>query len=511
MEGKPRIIHRDIKSDNILLDENLNAKISDFGLSKFHFRSQQATTIRTKHIVGTNFYLDPEYLTSGKYKKESDVYSFGVVLFEMLSGRLAYESICIEENEKGLAPIARRRFNEKTLKELIDPKMLDEDGEHVVILNRGPNVESFEAFSRIAYQCLAETQAKRLTMEAVIKELENALYLQGGVVVFSRFRLGDIRLATKNFSETCCIGLHDYGMVYKAELDDFDNKLLLAFKEKSNGEWPKTWPKTSINVAIKRISVSTDVKQRFFSEIERRISCKHPNIVDVLGFCDEGDEIILVYENASDKSLDCYLRNVDNMDNLTWTQRLHMCLGIAYGLNHLHTKIDSQERLIHGNITSASILLGKNREPKVAYFGISEFHLANQKASTLISTQVYRDPEFEKTHVMKKESDIYSFGVILLEIFCGRLAYDPIYIESNQNGLPHVARDHFNDGKIKILLDPKLKEVTDDIFTSNKGPNQDSLDTFLKIAYQCLEEAQAKRPPMERVIKELMRALNFQM
>ncbi|KAJ0502948.1 putative protein kinase RLK-Pelle-LRR-I-1 family [Helianthus annuus] len=178
MEGKPRIIHRDIKSENILLDENLNAKVADFGLSKLHITNQQSSTIHTKHIAGTDFYVDPEYLTSAKYKKESDVYSFGVVLFEMLSGRLAYDPVCIGENDKGLAPIARRRYNEGTLKELIDPKMIEEDDERIVTLNRGPNEESFQAFSRIAYQCLAETQAKRPTMEAVIKELQTTLNLQ---------------------------------------------------------------------------------------------------------------------------------------------------------------------------------------------------------------------------------------------------------------------------------------------------------------------------------------------
>ncbi|XP_021992214.1 calmodulin-binding receptor-like cytoplasmic kinase 2 [Helianthus annuus] len=178
MEGKPRIIHRDIKSENILLDENLNAKVADFGLSKFQPTNQQASTIHTIHLAGTEFYIDPEYQTSFKYKKESDVYSFGVVLFEMLSGRLAYDPIYTGENDKGLAPIARRHYNEGTLKELIDPRMVEEDDEHIVILNRGPNQESLETFSRIAYQCLAETQAKRPTLEAVIKELQTALTLQ---------------------------------------------------------------------------------------------------------------------------------------------------------------------------------------------------------------------------------------------------------------------------------------------------------------------------------------------
>ncbi|KAJ0736309.1 putative protein kinase RLK-Pelle-LRR-I-1 family [Helianthus annuus] len=504
MEGKPRIIHRDIKSDNILLDENLNAKIADFGLSKFHSTNKKTSTIYTKHIAGTEVYMDPEYLTSSKYKKESDIYSFGVVLFETLCGRPAYDLMYMSENVKGLAPIARRRYNEGTLKELIDPKMIEEDDKSIFTLNRGPNQDSFNVFSGIAYECLAETQAKRPTMEAVIKELQNALSLQGETMVLSKFWLKDILQATENFSEKYCIGLYEYGTVYTAELDNFDNKSSLAFEEKNGAN-------THISVAIKRSSSTRHVKQRFFSEIEMRSSYKHRNIVSLLGFCDEDNEIILVYEHASNNSLDDYLKNVNNMDNLTWTQRLNMCLGIAHGLNHLHTKMGSQKRVIHGDIRSANILLGKNLEPKIAYFGVSKFQLANQDASSLICTKVYCDPEFDITRMQKKESDIFSFGVILLEIFCGRLAYDSSYIDENDKGLASIARSGFNDGAIKKLLDPKLiKEVTDDIITSNKGPNQDSLDTFLKIADQCLEEDQAKRPTMETVIKELEIALNFQ-
>ncbi|KAJ0839873.1 putative protein kinase RLK-Pelle-LRR-I-1 family [Helianthus annuus] len=177
MEGKPRIIHRDIKSENILLDENLNAKVADFGLSTFHRMRQQASTIYTQNIAGTLVYVDPEYLKTGKYKRESDIYSF-VVLFEVLSGSRAYDPIYIAKNETGLAHIARRCFNEGTLKEMIDPKMIKEDVDCNFTLNRGPNQTSFNAFSEVAYRCLAETQAKRPTMEVVIKELQKALELQ---------------------------------------------------------------------------------------------------------------------------------------------------------------------------------------------------------------------------------------------------------------------------------------------------------------------------------------------
>nr|XP_043634488.1 uncharacterized protein LOC122605592 [Erigeron canadensis] len=511
MEGKPRIVHRDIKSDNILLDENLNAKIADFGLSKFHPANQEVSAIYTNNIAGTEVYMDPEFLTTNKYKKESDIYSFGVVLFEILSGRLAYDPIYMMENEKGLAPIARRRFNEGTLKELIDPHIREEDDKHGFTLNRGPNQESYDSFAKVAYQCLAETQAKRPTIEAVIKELQCALKLQGETMVLSRFRLSDIAFATENFSKTYCSGLDSNGMVYKAVLDHFDNKSLLATEEKNSGEPPKR----RISVAIKRISTREDrhKEEGFFEEIEMHTSYKHPNIAPLIGFCDEGNDMILVYQNASSGTLDDYLRGTNKMGKYTWTQRLYMCLEIARGLNHLHTMMDRKQGMIHVDITSANILVGKNWEAQIAYSGISKLLPVNQEESTHISansvgTKVYHDPEFEKTGELKKESDIYSFGVVLFEIFCGRLAYDPAYIVENDNGLAPVARRCFNDGTIKQIIDPALKEETDE--TSHRVPVQDSLDTFIRIAYQCLAETRAERPTMKMVIKELETALNFQ-
>ncbi|KAL8193829.1 hypothetical protein R6Q57_026071 [Mikania cordata] len=503
MEGKPRIIHRDIKSENILLDENLNAKVADFGLSKFHPMKQKSSTIYTKNIAGTEVYMDPEYLDTFKYKKESDVYSFGVVLFEILCGRLAYDSIYIGENDMGLAPIARRRYNEGTLKELIDPKIIEEDDDHVFTLNRGPNQDSFDTFSKVAYQCLAETQAKRPTMEVVIKELQNALNLQGETTVLSRFRLSDIVLATENFAETHCIGLDTTGTVYKAELDHFGNiNSLLATKGKNQGEPPMN----RISVAIKRIA-SRKVgqgKQRFLAELEMHTSYKHPNIVPLLGFCDEGDETILVFEHAFYKSLDDYLQSVGNTDNFTWTHRLHMCLEIACGLNHIHTEMGYYScKIAHGDIKSANIMLDKNTGARIAYFGI-KLHPSNQD----VRLNVYEDPEYE-TSKLKREYDVYSFGVILFEILCGRLAYDPVYIVVNDKGLAPIAHQCFNDGTIVRIIDPKPKEETDeDIFTTNRVPNQDSLKAFLNIAYRCLGEA-AERPTMKIVINELEIALNF--
>ncbi|KAL8246285.1 hypothetical protein R6Q59_007501 [Mikania micrantha] len=322
---------------------------------------------------------------------------------------------------------------------------------------------------------------------------------QGDSMVISRFLLSDIVLATENFAEINCIGLDMNGEVYKAELEHFGNNSLLETKGKNNGE-PSN---KHITVAIKRITsrIGVQGKQGFFSELEMRTSYKHPNIVSLLGFCDEGDELILVYENASKKSLDDYLKNADTMKSLTWTQRLHLCLNIAFGLNHLHTKMNN----LHGDIRSANILLDENLEVKIAYFGISKLNPSNKE----VRMKVYEDPEYEKRGKFSRETNIYSFGVILFEFFSWRLAYDSVYIGINDRGLAPIARRCINDGTIESLMDPKLKEENDeDIFTSNGGPNQDSLNTFLKIASKCLEKA-VEHPTMETIIKELEIALHF--
>ncbi|MFS8008963.1 putative protein kinase RLK-Pelle-WAK family [Helianthus anomalus] len=278
--------------------------------------------------------------------------------------------------------------------------------------------------------------------------------LQGETMVLSRFQLSDIELATKSFAATYCIGLDTDMKVYEAELDHFGNSNSCSTEGNNNGEPSKK----NITVAIKCIN-GWHRKQAFFEELEMRTSYKHPNIVSLIGFCYQVDKMILVYEHASKSSLDDYLKRVDSMKNFTWTQRLHMCHEIARGLNHLHT---SPQRIIHGDIRSANILLGMNREAKIAYFGISN-----------------------------------------------RVAYHPVYMKDKEKGLAPIARKCFNDGSIEMIIDPKLIEETDeDVLTSNRRPDNDSLYTFLKVACQCTGEA-ANRPTMEMVINELEIALNF--
>ncbi|GKA07181.1 kinase-like domain, phloem protein 2-like protein [Tanacetum coccineum] len=179
-QEKQKIIHRDIKSANILLGDNWVAKIADFGLSIFHPADQDVSTFNASTIAGTPTYLDPDYENSmsGKINKKSDIYSFGVVLFAILTGRVAYDRIFTDIDEMGIAPIARHRFEKRTLKEIVDHKIKEETDENVFSLSKGPNEESLDIFTKIAFRCVAMTQVERPSIDVVINELKKALYCQ---------------------------------------------------------------------------------------------------------------------------------------------------------------------------------------------------------------------------------------------------------------------------------------------------------------------------------------------
>ncbi|KAJ0766706.1 putative protein kinase RLK-Pelle-DLSV family [Helianthus annuus] len=314
--------------------------------------------------------------------------------------------------------------------------------------------------------------------------------------------LKDILLGTHNFNQDCHIGSGGYGSVYRAEL-----------KMKSRDGLTET----SNIVAIKRIKSREDSQGRegFLVEIDALSKCQHPNIISLLGFCVEDNEMLLVYEHASHGCLDSYLGSTDKMINPTWAQRLKMCIGVANGVNYLHTTMEDKIGILHCDIKSDNILLDKNWEAKIADFGLSKFCNVNEEASTIntmrvVGTEVYLDPEYARTGRLKKASDIYSLGVVLFEIFSGTLAYDSSYMRVHEKGLAPIVRKRFRNGTIKEMLDSTIMDEASELsFTIKVRPDHDSLDTFLAIARQCIAKSQADRPTIKVVIKELEKAFYF--
>ncbi|MFS7936525.1 putative protein kinase RLK-Pelle-SD-2b family [Helianthus anomalus] len=467
-----------------------------------HGLSYMHTTLEDWASIKTRAYLDPKHAKTGWSEKASDIYSFGVILLEIFSGKLAYDKASIDENDKGLAPISQRHFKRETIKEMLDPKITGDASDLGLALKLRPDHDSVIAFSRNVYQCLAEIQAERPTIKVVIEELNKALYFQQQSMKVKKLEhlkipLKDILLGTHNFNQDCYIGSGGYGSVYRAEL-----------KMKSRDELTEH----SNIVAVKLIKS----REGFLVEIDALSKCQHPNIISLLGFCVEGNEMLLVYEHASHGSLDSYLGSTDKMINLTWAQRLKMCIGVAHGLNYLHTTMEDKNGILHCDIKSDNILLDKNWEAKIADFGLSKFCNVNQEASTIntmrvVGTEVYLDPEYARTGRLKKASDIYSLGVVLFEIFSGTLAYDSSYLRRvHEKGLAPIVRKRFRNGTIKEMLDSIIMDEASELsFTIKVRPDHDSLDTFLAIARQCIAKSQADRPTIKVVINELEKALYF--
>uniref|UniRef100_A0A2N9GNV6 Protein kinase domain-containing protein n=1 Tax=Fagus sylvatica TaxID=28930 RepID=A0A2N9GNV6_FAGSY len=162
---KHAIIHRDVKTNNILLDENWASKVSDFGLSRLGPTRLSRSHVTTD-VKGTFGYLDPEYYWTSHLTVKSDVYGFGVVLFEVLCAREAVD-MGLDDEQQSLAPWARQCFEDSTLDQIIDPNLIGQIAP-----------ECLEIYTNIAYRCLSEDRNQRPTMVEVLGALEYAMELQ---------------------------------------------------------------------------------------------------------------------------------------------------------------------------------------------------------------------------------------------------------------------------------------------------------------------------------------------
>ncbi|GJS22461.1 kinase-like domain, phloem protein 2-like protein, partial [Tanacetum coccineum] len=411
--------------------------------------------------------------SKGKYQKDGKL-----MLLEILTGRLAYDSVYTKVNEKGIAPIARDHYKKGTIMEIVDHKIKEETDEHVFSLSKGPNKESLDIFLEIAFRCVAETQAQRPTIEIVIKELKKGLNSQENHKDNLKLSLEDVKLATQDFSQDNIIGHVDFGNVYRGVVTHALGHSIIAAKrlEKKSAEG----------------------EAEFMTELEILMEYKHENVIVLVGYCDEEDEKIIVYECESRGSLDKYLSD----DSLTWVMRLKICIDIAIGLEFLHGNVSSPEMVIHRDISSSNILLFDDWKAKITGFGLSLVCPANQNVDYVIdnvtSTIGYRDPLHSKTGFLTKESDIFSLGAVLFDILCGKLSSEKL--DDEYLYLPFLAKHHYHVGKLDKLVFEGIKEQI----------VPQSYITFTRIALQCLHHRRERRPTADEVVIQLKKSLEFQ-
>ncbi|GAB2286741.1 hypothetical protein Dimus_021136 [Dionaea muscipula] len=292
------------------------------------------------------------------------------------------------------------------------------------------------------------------------------------------FPLAAIQLATGNFSENLVIGVGGFGKVYKGVLRD------------------------GTSVAVKRgNSHSPQNVAEFKTEIGMLLQFRHRHLVSFIGYCDEQNEMIIVYEYMENGTLKNHLYGSDHdLPGLSWKQRLEICIGSARGLHYLHT--GSATPIIHRDVKSANILLDKNCMAKVADFGLSKVvpEIDESHVSTAVKGSFgYLDPEYLTSQQLTEKSDVYSFGVVLLEVLCGRPVFDPS-LPKRMMYLVEWAMKWQKKGELDKIIDPSLVDQI----------RPESLMKFGETIEKCLAEHGIHRPTMGEVLWSLEHSLQLQ-
>ncbi|TVU07278.1 hypothetical protein EJB05_47327, partial [Eragrostis curvula] len=281
------------------------------------------------------------------------------------------------------------------------------------------------------------------------------------------FTYAELEDATNGFQEV--LGTGASGIVYKGQLQDE----LRTF------------------IAVKKIDkLEHETEKEFTIEVQSIGQTHHKNLVRLLGFCNEGKERLLVYEFMTNGSLNRFLFGDVR---LQWNIRVQLALGVARGLLYLHEECSAQ--IIHCDIKPQNVLLDENFTAKISDFGLAKLLRTKQTQTNtgIRGTRGYVAPEWFKNIGITSKVDVYSFGVILLELICCRRNVELEVAEEDQKILTYWAMDCYRGGRVDFLVEGDDEAML----------NLEKVERFVKVALWCLQEDPTIRPTMLKVTQML--------
>ncbi|XP_019255623.1 PREDICTED: G-type lectin S-receptor-like serine/threonine-protein kinase At4g27290 isoform X2 [Nicotiana attenuata] len=281
------------------------------------------------------------------------------------------------------------------------------------------------------------------------------------------FDFATILEATSNFSLNNKLGEGGFGPVYKGILKDGQE------------------------IAVKRLSrYSAQGTDEFMNEVIFIAKLQHRNLVKLLGCCIQAEEKMLIYEYMPNKSLDWFLFDRDRSSLLDWTKCIHIINGIARGLLYLHQ--DSRLRIIHRDLKPSNVLLDIDMNPKISDFGMARSFGGNETGAMttrVVGTYGYMSPEYAEEGIFSVKSDVFSFGVLVLEILSGKRNRGFFHPDHHHNLLGHVWI-LFNEGRVLELINAHLRE----------SRNLSEVQRSFHVGLLCVQQCPDDRPSMSSVV-----------
>ncbi|KAK4482561.1 hypothetical protein RD792_009721 [Penstemon davidsonii] len=547
-----QIIHRDVKTSNVMLDSHFNARLGDFGLARWlehdlsYIKTPQVSKNKqfrleeTTKMGGTIGYLPPEsFQRRSVATSKSDVFSFGIVVLEVVSGRRAVDLTC-PDDQIILLDWMRRLSDGGRLLEAGDTRL--RDGSY--------KLSEMERYIYLCLMCTLQEPRSRPTMSWVLEALlgniygklprlpsfeSHPLYISlsstsnsstSRTTFVNSSSLMSKSFATSNFvsangetiyvtaeeSETSDISHHTrafpvvetprvitYEEIVLAT-DNFSDSHRVA--EVDFGTSYYGFLENRYRVIVKRLGMKTcpALRMRFANEFRNIGRLRHRNLIQLRGWCTEQGEMLVVYDYLTNHILSNILFHNEHKtkhSTLRWSQRYNIVKSLASAIFYLHEEWD--EQVIHRNITSSAIILDPDMNPRLGSFALAEFltrnehnhHVVVDKKKSVRGIFGYMSPEYMDCGEASTMADVYSFGVVLLEVICGQMAVD--FRQRDVLLVKRVREFEARKRDYKELVDRRLGGDYD----------EKEMVRLMKLGAACTRSNPETRPSMRQIVSIL--------